>query len=134
MKQYLLDANILINANRYYRQKFFPVIWRFFKNNQKIHLLDKVYNEIIVIDDELSCWLRKNYDEVQINSSNSIAEYKKVVDYLVTSQLWSPAGYESWIQNANKADPWIISSALKHDFIIVSEERKTGPNGMQSSN
>lgn len=134
MNGYLIDSNILIVSNRQYRQKYFPIVWNFFKNNDEIYVLDKVYNELVGIDDELGNWIKSNYNKIKLVSNSSVLEYKKVVTYLVDSGKWNPAGYEQWTMDSNKADPWLIAAAMEHDLTIITDERRSGPNGSPVNN
>lgn len=52
MNGYLIDTNILINSNRYYRQKFFSVVWNFFLTMPNFYMLDRVYDELISKKDD----------------------------------------------------------------------------------
>ncbi|WP_273753449.1 DUF4411 family protein [Leuconostoc mesenteroides] len=134
MSGYLIDSNILIVSSRNYRQKFFPIIWQFFKNNNQIYVLDKVYSELVCIDDDLGKWVKDNYERIKIISDSSIIEYRKVVRYLVESGKWNPAGYQQWTMNSDKADPWLIAVAMKNDLTIITDEKLKGPNGSPVDN
>ena len=134
MNGYLIDSNILINSNRYYKQKYFPVVWNFFLKTPNFFMLDKVYNELTSKEDDLCKWTLSNYQETILNADDFIVEYSRISNYLVSSQLWSPAGYQEWVSKYDKADPWLIACALKNSYIIITDERNTGPNGSISDN
>jgi hypothetical protein len=82
-----VDSNILINSNRNYRQKYFPVVWDFFLNTPDLYMLDRVYRELVSKDDELRAWIKRYYSEKILTADESIAEYQKVNQYLQMSGL-----------------------------------------------
>lgn len=134
MSGYLIDSNILIVSNRNYRQDFFPVVWNFFKNNTDIYVLDRVYNEVIKVDDDLCNWAKNNYKNKVLSIDEYVPEYTKVVGYVSSSRNWTQAGYELWTTDADKADPWLIACALKKHLTIITDEKNTGPNGHPTNN
>lgn len=134
MNGYLLDANIFINANRYYKREFFPIVWNFFRNTPEVLMLDRVYREIVALDDELSEWAKVYYKNNSISADQFIVEYQQVSEYLVGSQKWEPAGYEQWTNDYEKADPWLIACAKHNNYCIVTDENKKGPNGNKTAN
>ncbi|MBU7540808.1 DUF4411 family protein [Levilactobacillus brevis] len=134
MSGYLIDSNILIVSNRNYRQDFFPVVWEFFKNNEDVFITNRVYNEIMKLDDELCAWTKANYKSRVLQVENAVSEYGRVISYVTSSGKWRPAGYEQWSSDANKADPWLIGYALKYGLTIVTDENNTGPNGHPTNN
>lgn len=42
---------------------------------------------------------------------------------------WTAAGYGQWTFDYTKADPWLIACAKQEDYVMVTDERNTGPNG-----
>lgn len=129
---YLIDSNILINSNRHYKQKFFPVVWDFFLNND-VYLIDKVYDELKDKDDELSEWIKNNCKNHVIDSSFSILEYKEVANFLETSGKWKDSAIQSWIGEDWKADPWLISCAKHNSYTIITDEKDTGPDSISKA-
>ncbi|WP_270759191.1 DUF4411 family protein [Lactiplantibacillus plantarum] len=134
MSGYLIDSNILIVSNRNYRQDYFPVVWNFFKNNQDVYISNYVYNELLKLDDDLCEWTKTNYKDRVLPLEDSVKEYTKVIKYVTSSGKWKPAGYEQWSTDVDKADPWLIAYALKHELTIVTDENNTGPNGNSTNN
>ena len=54
MKQYLLDATVLIQAkNTYYQKKIVPSFWKFLENEKDIFTIHKVKEEIKAGNDNL---------------------------------------------------------------------------------
>lgn len=134
MSGYLIDSNILIVSNRNYRQEFFPVVWNFFKNNQNVFISKPVYSEIVVLQDDLCDWTKINYKNRVVQVDDSVTEYTQVLEYITSSGNWTQAGYEEWSADINKADPWLIAYAKKHDLTIITDENNTGPNGSPTKN
>jgi len=134
MNGYLIDSNILINSNRYYRQQFFPVVWQFYLQTPDLYMLDRVYAELVSKDDSLGKWTKANYKPKLISADESFSEYREVNHYLSQSKLWTPAGYQEWTDKMEKADPWLIVCAMKNSYTIVTDEKNTGPNGRASDN
>lgn len=134
MNGYLIDSNILINSNRYYRQEFFPIVWKFFITTPNFYMLDRVYDELTTKDDALSVWTKQNYNKKAILAANSIQEYTQVSSFLSESGLWTPAGYQDWTEKYEKADPWLIACAMKNSYTIITDEKNAGPNGVASNN
>lgn len=134
MTGYLVDSNILINSNRYYRQQYFPVVWHFFQQMPNFHMLDRVYQELTSKSDDLSVWTRQYYLRNTVKVDDCVAEYGQIAQYVSQSGLWSAAGYEEWTMKAEKADPWLIASAMKHSYTIITDEKNTGPHGNRTAN
>lgn len=134
MNGYLIDSNILIVSKKNYRQKYFPVIWNFFKDSGDIFVLDRVYDELMSMDDDLTEWVKTTYKTAKVTADESVGEYREVSDYLIKSNHWTAAGYDQWIMNYTKADPWLIAYAKKECLTIITDERNAGPNGSASDN
>lgn len=134
MNGYLIDSNILIVSNHNYRQEFFPVVWNFFTNSNDMFVSNRVYKEIIAVKDDLCDWTKSNYKDRTVNVEDAIEEYKQVINYVTYSGKWKQAGYEQWSSDINKADPWLIAYAKKHNMTIVTDENNTGPNGTSTNN
>lgn len=109
------------------------MVWKFFNTNPDIYILDRVYNEITDIEDDLSNWFKNNYSNRLIDSKLSVNEYIKVTTYLMNSGKWTEAGYNEWTEVEGKADPWLIACALQNNYCIVTNERNKGPNGAITS-
>ncbi|WCG35738.1 DUF4411 family protein [Companilactobacillus farciminis] len=134
MNGYLIDSNILINSNRYYRQKFFPVVWNFFLTMPNFYMLDRVYDELVSKKDDLCTWTKNNYKNKILIADSYTSEYTDVAQYLISSGHWSAAGYQEWTSKYEKADPWLIACAINNSYTIITNERNTGPNGTTSDN
>ena len=60
--KYVFDTNTFLDAYKsFYAMDIVPLYWKFlgkFINDNEFHLIDKVYNEIVKGDDELSKWIK----------------------------------------------------------------------------
>lgn len=97
-------------------------------------MIGQVFKELESKNDELSDWIKKNYLNNTVSVDDCIPEYVKVTEYVSQSNLWTAAGYEEWTMKYEKADPWLIASAMKHSYTIITDERDTGPNGNRTDN
>ncbi|MFC6163996.1 DUF4411 family protein [Lactiplantibacillus dongliensis] len=125
---------MLIVSNRNYRRAFFPVVWNFFTSHKDVYISNRVYDEILKLDDDLCEWTKDNYKNRVLSVEDSVVEYARVINYVTSSGKWEAAGYEEWSRDGAKADPWLIACAMKHDLIIVTDENNTGPNGAPTRN
>jgi hypothetical protein len=65
ISKYLIDANVLMEANRrYYSLDFAPAFWEYLIRSAKdgrILSIDRVYEEILKGKDDLAEWTKKNF-------------------------------------------------------------------------
>ena len=78
--KYLIDANVLIEANRrYYSLDFAPAFWGFLIQAAKADLIisiDRVYDEILKGKDDLADWTEKNFPFAFTNTKDD----KKILE------------------------------------------------------
>lgn len=124
-KIYALDANILISFHRsYYPFDIAPGFWRQLaeKSPGRVVLLDRIRNEIIKNDDELSAWL-KQHDKCFINMSakdvNIIAEYQRIITSVQSNKQYKESAKREF---ASVADSWICALALAYGYTVVTQE------------
>ncbi|MDE0343886.1 MAG: DUF4411 family protein [Deltaproteobacteria bacterium] len=106
---YLLDANVLITANRtYYPIERVPEYWAWLVNcgNQRqVKIPQEMYDEINQGKDDLKCWLRNNRDALLLDEDVDAGLVKTVL-----------ASYASDLNDveieAIGADPFLIAYAL----------------------
>ncbi len=127
-KKYVIDSNILIEANRrYYSLDFAPSFWNFLIRSAKegkIISIDKVYDEILKGKDNLAEWAKKNF----VSAFSDIKNDEKILELYGTLMKWAlkqdqftqPAKDE-FARNEN-ADAWIIAFAKIKNHIIVTQE------------
>lgn len=127
-KTYLLDTNILIQAkNDYYRFSTFPSFWNALiseHNNEKLYSIDKIRDELLKFNDELSDWIDKILPRAFFRSvvdPDVIEEYKKMVRWVKSlDRLFDSA--KSKFAEADNADAFLIAYAIAYDFVVVTHE------------
>lgn len=135
--KYLIDSNSLIDADlKWYRPKVFSSVWAFLANNINIEMSSFVFAEIKYPDD-LRNWTNTNFKTKQvIVNPKMISKYNEVMDWISNCNRWSPAGISQW-QSPDKADPWLIATAMLNNDVIVTMDgngRATMPDiGSDSS-
>lgn len=101
--------------------------------NGKIQMLDTVFKEITQKDgngnrDELAEWAFNLFDDKQLSHKNDDigAAYVRIQDYLVRCGLYRESSYRQW-EPEDKADPWLIATAMVKNAIIVTNEQAVNP-------
>lgn len=125
---FLIDANALITPYRqYYAFDIAPSFWEkladAFKRKQ-IVLLDKVKDEVLKGDDDLTKWIKANEDIIDVcdyKTESVIANYQAVLQYIQTCGLYKESALATWAP-ANIADPWLIAAAKSNNYTIVTSE------------
>ena len=106
---YLLDANVLITANRtYYPLERVPEYWAWLVNrgNQgQVKIPQEMYDEINRGKDDLKCWLRNNRDALLLDEDVDAGFVKTVL------ASYAPDLNDVEIE-AIGADPFLIAYAL----------------------
>ncbi len=129
---YLLDANILITAARdFYNFDFGNNFWDFLVRKAKdnrIKSIDKVYDEIIGVNDRLKEWVKTDFSEhfldtTEVEVLNNHSELMKWAEK--QKGKYSQNAIDTFIKESN-ADPWLIAYAMKNKqkIAIVTFERK----------
>ncbi len=131
---FLIDSNSLITPyKQYYAFDLVPSFWDKLREafkTERIIVLDIVWNELEKggDEDQLFSWLKDNRSSVSICShknENIINNYAKVINYLQASGLYLRSAMNEWASN-DKADPWLIATAMSFNYVVVSEEGKSG--------
>lgn len=115
----------------YYAFDIAPSFWEkladAFKRKQ-IVLLDKVKDEVLKGDDDLTKWIRANEEIIDVcdyKTESVIANYQAVLQYIQTCGLYKESALASWVP-ANIADPWLIAAAKSNNYTIVTLEAPSG--------
>ncbi|SUB74400.1 DUF4411 family protein [Peptoniphilus indolicus] len=123
--KFLLDTNIFITAYKHtYPMDVFPSFWDKLITNggNKIILLDKIYDELLVGDDGLIDWIKENknnFTNITSSDADIISNYTQIADKIENeSKYEDTAKYEYY----NVADSWICAAALAKKYIIVTNE------------
>jgi len=125
-KEFILDSNILILCHRQrYPFEMAPAFWRQLteKGGQRVILLDKVKDEILRNDDELSDWLKGNEDFFQIKKvgeSEVIQCYSDIISFVKESNQYRETAKNEF---ASVADSWICAYGMAYGNVIVTNEK-----------
>ncbi|MDV7715265.1 DUF4411 family protein [Oenococcus oeni] len=122
---YLLDSNSLIDSARdFYRATNFPCVWEKLSQKENIFMLENVYKELSGYGDKLSGWVIDNFKDRQFSiDDKTIVSYAQIQEWISTCGYWKPSGFSLW-STTDKADPWLIATAMSHrNFTIVSHEK-----------
>lgn len=129
---FLIDANALIAPYRlYYAFDIAPSFWEKLANefnSGRIVLLDKVRDELLKGEDDLTDWIKKNEEIISVcdyKTESVIANYQSVLQYIQTSGLYKESALAAWAP-ANIADPWMIAAAKAYGYTIVTLEVPSG--------
>ena len=120
--RYLLDSNILIDANRdYYPRKRVPEFWNWLlhqASNEIVKIPCEMYNEITTGNDALVEWVKDQKDVLILSEEAKLDLVRKVV-----SQGYAPDLNESELVQVGH-DPFIIAYALdsKVESTVVTTE------------
>jgi hypothetical protein len=124
---FIIDSNVLITPYKsYYSFEIAPGFWETMADQmvlKNIVILDKVFDEISTKDDPLSQWIKNinGLEQISYRDSEIISNYSKIMNFIGTSSLYSPIALNTWAQG-DKADPWIISAAMAHNYTAVTFE------------
>ena len=119
---YLIDANVLINANRdYYPIRRVPQFWDWLVAMGQQELVKvplEIYEEIIVGSDALTTWLKDNKNAILLDESVSANLVANIVDRGYANDLTD----DELLKMGN--DPFLIAYALadRNRRCVVSTE------------
>ncbi|HZJ84279.1 MAG TPA: DUF4411 family protein [Syntrophomonadaceae bacterium] len=125
-KRFVLDTNILVYCHRIiYPFDMAPAFWRQLveKGGQKIILIDKVKEEILRNEDQLSDWLKENENNftiVEVGKLSVIECYSKIITSVKENQQYKETAKA---QFAEVADSWLCAYGMSSGDIIVTEEK-----------
>lgn len=123
MSRYLLDANIFIQAkNLHYGFDFCPAFWNWLERMnqaQKVASIEKVKNELLAIDDELSDWVRIQENAFFLSPDDGIVPSLSEVSQWANQQNFDQSAVSEFL---NAADYWLVAHAKAHGGIIVTHE------------
>lgn len=126
---YLLDTNVLIEAYRtYYGLDFCPGYWDTLQakiSSGEAGSVKKVYEEIVLNEDDLSAWLKKCFAKkhfAQDDGDPLVAnKYFEVSSYVMSSSQFKPYAKREFLQ-PEEADPWICAYASIYGCTVVTQE------------
>ncbi len=121
--KYLFDSNILIESkNGFYAFDLCPGFWTWLKNYDEMRSIEKVKEEILDGDDDLSRWIENELpDGYFIKEDIEIQmKYRQVVNYVNALADFDMAKKNVFFA---KADGWLIAAAKARQAVIVTHER-----------
>ena len=126
---YLLDSNVFIQAkNGYYSFDIVPGFWRWLEllaEEQSVLKIKAVREEIIDGNDALCDWIsdlpKGFFAEPDIPVQENL---RKIVTYIMQEKRFAEHHSYTFLE---KADPWLIATAMTGDFTVVTHEKKDGP-------
>lgn len=123
MTQYLLDANVFIQAkNLHYGLDFCPAFWDWLidqNNAGNVASVEKIGDELQGHADELSSWALARGDSLFLKPDGNLPGALSNVSSWASSQTYEPAAVATFLQ---VADYWLVAHALAHQCIVVSHE------------
>jgi len=128
---FMVDTNTIITpCKKYYPFDLVPSFWSFLEARIKdgsIVILDKVYNELVAGEDDLTDWLKgiAPISLIEHKNPDIIKKYSDILTYIQTCGFYKPKALTEW-SNIKVADPWLIASACVFDYTVVTFEE---PNG-----
>ena len=125
MKNYILDANIFIDAHRrYYSFDICPGFWDWLERKYEegsIFSIKEVYDELLKKEDEASEWAKKMSERKFFREADDVATINKVKEL----GDWAAGGkFKKKAVNkfCGSADMFLVAYAKAHDFIVATNE------------
>lgn len=123
MSQYLLDANVFIQAkNLHYGLDFCPAFWEWLIENNangKVASIEKIADEIADGQDELSAWAEARGHGFFLPPDDALLPALGTVTTWANAQNYEPAAISTFLQ---VADYWLVAYAKAHGSIVVTHE------------
>lgn len=122
---YLLDANVFITAFKsYYAFDIAPGFWASlvsFAQAGRVKSIDRVYNELCRMDDELHTWAQDSFRGAfqSTDREDVFLEYGQAIQWVNDHDRYSQ---ESKSRFADGADGWLVAYAKACNCIIVTLE------------
>ena len=123
MTQYLLDANVFIQAkNLHYGFDFCPAFWDWLvlQNQEgKVASIEKVGDEIHAGEDALADWAKERGDGFFLRPDDAVVPALGTVSQWANNSNYEPAAIATFLQIA---DYWLIAHAIAHGSTVVTHE------------
>jgi Domain of unknown function (DUF4411) len=126
LQRFWLDADVLIQANRFYPSDIFPDFWTLLINQNPLQTIKsphEVLGELTGYGDELTDWAKDQRNaSFFIEPDGSVqATFTKIADHVNDYYLMPQAK-----EFLDGADPWVIAHAKCDLGTVVTWERKGG--------
>ena len=123
MTTYLLDANVFIQAkNLHYGFDFCPAFWDWLlqgNRNGVVASVEKVADELLVIDDDLARWVQERGDAFFLPPDTAVADALAHVSDWAAGSGYDAGAITTFLQ---VADYWLVAHALGHNLAVVTHE------------
>lgn len=124
--QYVLDANIFIQAHRStYPLDVVPSFWNKIKalaEAETIVSIDKVKKELYKNEDELKDWCMGNLPDGFFKASDqTITTYTDIIHWAVEQSHYKQHAVDEFL-TAEVADAWLIAYAKQEELTLVTQE------------
>ncbi len=120
---YLLDANVFIQAkNLHYGFDFCPAFWSWLEGanaDGRVHSIEKVRDEILAGDDELTDWAKQRGDAFFLKPDQPIVPSLAVVSTWAQGAGYEPAAVNTFLQ---VGDYYLVAHAHAHQLVVVTHE------------
>ena len=116
--KYIIDTCSLTKMRHTYPEDVFPSVWKKLTDladNGILLSAADVWEELNVFEDEISIWAKARVDFFCPLTTN--------IQFRATGILTSHPGLLDLKKNKSSADPFVISTALEFDCVVVTEER-----------
>lgn len=125
--KYVLDSDTFIKAARtHYSIDFAMPFWDglvHFAEKSLICSIDKVHDELLKGNDELSKWAKKTFLPYFFNTDSNeiLTQYATIINWAQRQSQYEQRAKDEFYEMDN-ADPWLISFALTNGLTIVTHE------------
>ena len=120
---YLLDTDVFIRAkNLHYGFEFCPAFWDWLvaaNTERKVFSIEKVYNELLEVEDELSNWAGARTERFFLPPNASVLSALAQVSTWAFSQSYTPSAINTFLQ---VADYYVVAQALADGHTVVTHE------------
>ena len=121
---YLLDANVFIAAkNLHYGLDFCPAFWDWLIEQNdagKVFSVEKVGDEVLAVEDELSQWAESRGDQFFLRPDESVFPSLAAVATWASGKSYEPSAISTFLQ---VADYYLVAQAHAGRYTVVTHER-----------
>ncbi len=122
--KYLLDANVFIAAkNLHYGMDFCAAFWDWLvesNRGRKVFSIEKVKDELEVVDDELAAWVSERDEGFFLKPDLDVLKAMGSTSKWVNDNAYTPAAKNAFFQ---AADYWLVAHALAGGYVVVTHEK-----------
>ena len=122
---FVLDTNVFVEAHRrYYAQDLCPGFWdclAHYCSEGRVLSIDRVRDEILSNQDQLSDWVNQAPDDLFISSAEQsvINAFTDMMDWVQGNEQFQSEAKEEF---AGVADGWLAAYARVHNAVVVTQE------------